>query len=373
VLYFIPFAVFVCAPALFLFGAMELFVDVLASWNQDQQQKYWNLWQICLALRSRRPLPEEVDFLSHYSWGRHRRRLRDMAEQLQEGAEPSDVFIHPSLLSRLEGAQVATGLKTGRLSEVLIEMQQRRSEFLTNVLQVHKPVISMLYPWAVVLTLTAVAGFVNHYIMPKFKKIFDDFGVELPAITKTMLSTADTFLSVWYLGSPVLLIALICLTFLAFLPFASGHPGLREALTRIWPRICIPDILRTLAHAVRANVPLEEALAPLVRRQLRIPLHNRLVRVQEAVREGHDCWAELAGCGLLTRREAAVLQSAQLAGNLPWALETVSRRFEQSWRFRLLFCFEWIQPLLVISIGCFVAFFAFACFLPLVKILVDLS
>ena len=76
---------------------------------------------------------------------------------------------------------------------------------------------------------------------------------------------------------------------------------------------------------------------------------------------------------LLNQREAALLRSAQRAGNLPWALEALGTRFEQRWQFRLMFWMEFVRPAVLIVLGLIVAVFDLAFFLPLVKLINDLS
>lgn len=347
--------------------------EIVAGYFSRLHQRHLTLWQIYLAIASRRPLAKEVELLARYGDPTQQRRLVAMGEELHEGVEPEEVFAHSSMLSNLEGAYLAGGLRAGQLPEVLNEILKRRTEFAERLQTAQNPLLAVFYLWMVVLTLNAIVGFISYWIIPKFKKIFDDFGTELPGVTMAMVRATDSYASYWYQAIPVLFAAMVFITVLTLFPFAGGMSGLRERLTWLWPRICLPDVLRTLAVAVRAKLPMEEAFLPLVRRQLRVPLHNRLVRFQELVREGNDCWIGMADERFLKPVEAQFLRSAQKAGNLPWALEALSTRFEQRWRFWLMFGFEFLQPVLVLTVGLIVSFIAIAYFLPLVKLINDLA
>lgn len=347
--------------------------EIVAGYFGRLHQRHLSLWQIYLAIVSRRPLAAEVELLARTGDPSQRRRLIAMSEELHEGVEAEDVFAHSSMLSSLEGAYLAGGLRAGQLPEVLSEILKRRTEFADRLQASQNPLLSVFYLWMVVLTLNAVVGFISYWIIPKFKKIFDDFGMQLPSVTLAMTRAADSYANYWFLVVPLLLIGLVSLTVLTLFPFAGGMSRLREWLTWLWPRICLPDVLRTLAVAVRAKLPIEEAFVPLVRRQLRVPLHNRLVRFQELIRDGNDCWISMADERFLKPAEAQFLRSAEKAGNLPWALEILSSRFEQRWRFWLLFGFEFLQPMLVLVLGLIVSFIAIAYFMPLVKLINDLA
>lgn len=356
-----------------IFLIIAVMLETIMAFLHRVHQRYWTLWHLYLAICSRKPLDSELKFLSEFSGGQQRRKLKDMCEELYEGAEPEEVFDHAGLVSSLEGAQLATGLKTGKLPQVLNEILRRRAEFATKLPHLQSPVIAILYLWVVVLVMYSVTGFISYWITPKFKRIFDDFGTELPRATQWIIRASDQFADIWVLGVPGILLGLGLLTALALLPVTGGLSGLRERFAWFWPRICLPDVLRGLALAAEANVPFEEAFIPFVRRQLRVPLHNRLVRAQEVVRDGGDCWIALENERLLRLSEAQFLRSAQRAGNLPWALKTLSTRFEQRWQFWMLFLFEFVQPVVVLTISVIVAFVAIAYFLPLVKLINDLA
>ncbi len=351
---------------------MLFLVELMLWWNRQGHQQMVRLWQIYLAVHSGRPLAGEVQLLSDFAWGRERQKLLDVCDDLEAGGAVEDAFLRPMVLSNLEGAQVALGLKAGRLPEVLREMLQQRTARSSELQGLQDRISSTLYLWLLLMVLIDIVGFIMYWIIPKFKKIFDDYGTELPSATKVLIGAADGVVSYWYLGFPVLLCVLTGHTVVSLLPFARSFPRIRVWFARVWPRICIPDILRSLALAAEARLPLETALVPFVRRQFQIPLHSRLIRVQEAVREGGDCWIELADERLLTAAEAALLRSAQTAGNLPWALRTLGQRVEQRWYFRLLFCLEFVQPALLIAVACVVGLIMIAFFLPLVKLINDL-
>lgn len=355
--------------SLFMIGVVE---GVLG-WGKRMERRHWDLWQMYLAVRGRRPLVEELEFLCDHSWGPQRRRLETLCEELREGVDVENVFVRPAFLTATEGAYLASGWKSGRMQNALRDMLQRRILFTRELLQSHNPIIAVAYVWLLLLIVAAISSFLMYWIVPKFKKIFEGFGTDLPALTKMVINSSDTVVNYWYLAMPGLLALWAVLTVTVLLPFIGGFSRLREWASRFWPRILLPDVLRGLALTTESRLPLEEALAPFIRWQLQAPLHSRLVRVQEAIREGRDCWEELAGEKLLTPREAALLQSAQRAGNLPWALNAVGRRFEESWQFRFLFWLEFVRPVMLISLGVFVAVFDLAFFLPLVKLINDLS
>ena len=100
---------------------------------------------------------------------------------------------------------------------------------------------------------------------------------------------------------------------------------------------------------------------------------TKLALANESLQSGVnwcDCLVEFRLIGLA---DAAVLKSAQRAGNLEWACrelaETIGRRIRQ----RAARIARLLLPVLAIGIGVPIAIFAVAIILPLVQIVGDLS
>jgi len=57
----------------------------------------------------------------------------------------------------------------------------------------------MIYPCAVIFVAVAIVSFIMMFIIPKFKKIFEDFGTDLPDMTEMLISISDWMLQYWYM------------------------------------------------------------------------------------------------------------------------------------------------------------------------------
>src|SRR5690606_16478289 len=86
---------------------------------------------------------------------------------------------------------------------------QRLAEFKERAQSLKRKVQgAMIYPVAVITVATCIVGFIMYYIIPKFKEIFLDFGVELPAITEVLINLSDWVVNYWYL-IPVIPISML--------------------------------------------------------------------------------------------------------------------------------------------------------------------
>ncbi|MEO1984366.1 MAG: type II secretion system F family protein, partial [Fuerstiella sp.] len=100
---------------------------------------------------------------------------------------------------------------------------------------------------------------------------------------------------------------------------------------------------------------------------------GRLSAVRQELNAGNDCWKSLYNSGFLSWREVAFLESAAKTHHLDWGLihlaRTIDRRRDR-WIQRLA---TFVQPLVVLVVGLVVAFVCVALFIPLIKLLNDLS
>ena len=89
--------------------------------------------------------------------------------------------------------------------------------------------------------------------------------------------------------------------------------------------------------------------------------------------EGREWWRCLRWQGLIRTSEAAVLESAQRAGNLPWALRELAESGERQTIYRLQAWSQALFPLIVISLGGLVFLLAVAYFSPLIALIQELA
>ncbi len=348
-------------------------VDGLLAMAGGMHQNFLSLWQISLSLHSGRSLPDEIAQLADLHRGRRADQLRRMSQQLERGMNPSEVISNSPLMSSLEGAELAVGLKAGQLPRTLDGILRRRNAFVRMFPANYNPVTLALYVWLMVLVSFSIISFISYKLLPKFKKIFEDFGTELPPFTKTTMEVTNVLGNAWYVVDPLLLLVLFALSALA-LSTSTGWWETRERFfSRMWPRMLLPPVLRTLAVAVEARLPLEEGLRPFLERRTTGALRARLGFVDTAIREGHNCWSSFAEQKLLKPAEVDFLQSAERAGNLRWALETLSERIERRCSYSLMTAREYIQPALIVLLGLLVGAIVVAYFLPLVTLVADFA
>ena len=294
--------------------------------------------------------------------------LIDVVEDVESGAALSEALgKHPKAFSKLYVNMIKAGEAGGALEVIL----QRLADFLEKAASLKSKIIgAMVYPSVVIFVAVAILTFIMVSIIPKFKKIFDEFGQSLPQMTRYLGEAWDWFESfepmlVLALAAPAAVLAVI------FSPTLRWHaPGL-GALYRWGVQA---DVLRTLGRLLAVGHTVPAAMAFLAASD-DLPAVARRAARRAAVRveRGEPLDAALADSGLLPPHAAALVRSAGLVRNLPWALvelgdHLAGRAVRLVRRLSLV-----LSPLLVALVGVVVGFIALAMFLPLIQLLTGMT
>src|SRR6266567_4266842 len=122
--------------------------------------------------------------------------LIDVVDDVESGSTLSEAFgKHPKCFDRLYVNMVKAGEAGGALEVIL----QRLADFKEKAQSLKRKVIgAMVYPIAVITVAVGILCFIMTYIIPKFQKIFNDFNLQLPALTLWLMKTSEWFASYWY-------------------------------------------------------------------------------------------------------------------------------------------------------------------------------
>jgi type IV pilus assembly protein PilC len=362
------------------------------------------LWLITVTVRSGRNLPNELRNHAGCTYGTNAASIRQLAQDLETGLPLGEAllvsreksypgstlwrlfvrynpvslvvrfFFGPSLiLPAWVIASIQTAEKVGTLEKTLAVCSKQhldsiRTRFtLSNV----TGLIAYLLAYASIAAL--VVSFLMVYIMPKFKLIFEGFGTELPRITENLMWCADYAVNYWYV---FVLIGVYPLRMLIRLglgePLAWKNLN-SKILAKLFPKLDAPDVLRQLSAVVRSGRPLNDALSAMAKTHQRMSARSSLTEVHEGVQAGGDAWELLTKSGYLRGQDLQLLRVATDAGNLPWALDELASSRERTLEYRVQMASSFIEPAVIVAFGLLCAFIIIGFFMPLVKLLNDLS
>ena len=216
--------------------------------------------------------------------------------------------------------------------------------------------------------MVAVTTFCMLKIVPAMIKIFDDFNAELPGATIVLINISDAFVTFWPLSLLLQFAVVGLFVYVALRYFGAIHwdPPLVSALVRRWN---LATVLRTAAIAAEANQPLEAGLVVLARTYPNRALRNQLIRTLGDISLGANWRQSFQQHGLLREREAAMLETAARAGNLPWALRETAAGMERQCAHRVRAFFQLLTPVVVLALGGMTSLIVIGLFVPLITLI----
>jgi len=205
-------------------------------------------------------------------------------------------------------------------------------------------------------------------IVPSFVKIFADFDVQLPAVTRLLIAACRFLADFWPLWG-LLWLAAFAVLFYAVLRYIGwirfDPPGI-ERLLRRWHTAVILDALSLAAGQGR---PLGGAVAGLAESYPTRWIRRRLHLVWCDLEAGADWCESLCRRGLIGPADRAVLRSAQRLGNLPWALKEMAQSNRRRLAYRLYALVNLLYPPVILMYALVIMFFVVGMFVPLIVLI----
>lgn len=361
-------------PIWIVFGGMLIFIVPfyfgLSLWAAGRDSRQTRLlWTLAIAVEHDLPIAEEVDAFAESLWGYGRRKALRFSDSLDRGASLAGALAsHPGLVPLPAVTAIRMGEATGRLAPVLRELAQQQSASIRRTATGTSPFTAGLYVWFVLTIIACVMTFTMYFIIPTFKRIFSDFGVDLPPLTKQIIAASDGQLE-WI---PLLSLVMLLTAGAGVVSIVQWRNLNIPLLMRLFPRRDGPDVMRSLATAIAADQPLPPLLEELAALSPRRDLSERFDMMQTRIEEGRSIWEALWEQNFISKNESQALAAAAANDHLSWAMHALADSIDRTRNHRWLRRIELIKPLSVLLLALLVGLFTIGMFLPLIELLTEL-
>lgn len=302
--------------------------------------------------------------------------LGDLVEDVSSGTPLSEAMEkHGRAFDRLYAAMVKAGEAGGVLDKVLERLAQYRER--AAALR-SKVVNALIYPLVIVIVALVVISAVIVWVIPRFRQIFDSFGVELPGLTQVLLNASSFSVSYWYVvfGVPLAMVLLHLVL--------MGRPGrYRYSMHGLLLRLPLLGAIllqsltaafaRTFGTLLQAGVPHLDALGIVRDTSANDVLSEAVETIRRTVREGEAISRPMEEVGVFDDLVCNMVDVGEQTGELDRMLLRVADAYENQVTRKIDAFFKVLEPALLIVMAIFVGFIVMALFLPLMKIMSTLS
>ena len=306
--------------------------------------------------------------------------LITVCEEVEGGTSLSDSMAKcPKAFNKLYTKMVAAGEVGGVLDIIL----QRLAEFMEKSEKLKRQIRgAMVYPVVVVAVALVILTFIMIFIIPKFEEIFSDFGVELPALTRGLISTSR-----WAAGNASPDQAVPGIIFILASPFVivvgwklirKAGPG--KALTDIlllWVPVLgklirkttIARFTRTLGTLISAGVPILEAIKITGETSGNYVYEKALTKVHDSIREGESFASPLRESKTCDAIVVNMIDVGEETGDMDSMLLKIADNYDEEVEVAVASLVSLLEPLMVVVLGGMVGTIVVAMFLPLVSMI----
>jgi general secretion pathway protein F len=274
----------------------------------------------------------------------------------------------PGTFPPLFVATVRASERTGGLPEALEKYVAYQSQLDT----VKKKIVSAsIYPVLLMVVGTLVIAFLLGYVVPRFAKIFEDLGGDVPWMSKLLIGWGHFAADYGLVLLAAIGLAIAALAFWLSLPETPAR--LLKALQRIpalGERIRIYQLARfyrSLGMLLRGGMPAVASLE-LVSGLLPGALNQQLDTATQLIREGTPLSQAMEKTGLTSAVSARMLRVGERTGQMGEMMERIAMFYDSEISQWIDWFVKLFEPLLMAFIGLVIGFIVVVMYFPIFEL-----
>jgi type IV pilus assembly protein PilC len=292
-------------------------------------------------------------------------------KDVEAGISLSDSLAkHPQVFNELYTAMVAAGETGGILESTL----RRVADQLEKDEELRRQVKSaMVYPCLIggfaLLVLVALVAF----LVPVFAGVFEDFGGELPAITKFTVALSDFITGKWYMA--MLLTWGAVFGFRKWKASESGRMQWDQFKLKVpWKigsivqKVCIARFSRTFSALVAAGVPMLEAIEIVGKTSGNKVIEKAMVDVRASVTKGGTISTPMRAAPVFPSMVTQMIGVGEETGALDAMMSKIADFYESEVEASVKALTSILEPVMIVVVGGIVGFIIIAMYMPMFQV-----
>jgi type II secretory pathway component PulF len=293
-----------------------------------------------------------------------------LADEIDQGRSLKEVLESSrDVLPAHVAGLIQAAIQTGQLGPALTELveQYRDASALRQTIR-----DGLSYPLLVAGLAVAVLGFILAYVAGGFEQIYDEFGMELPALTKAIFLLRHS--GGWLLALLAALL-LIGLVVRSRMEVSERHRLLASTpvVGPLWHWLCLLEWFGSLRVLIRNGMTLLDALRLSAEGAPNANIHRLSNSLADGIARGRPLSQMMASERQMPASLVPLVRWGETTGDLAESLEMGCEMLEDRVRMRSFWLHTALPPILFIAVACAIVFVFSALFLPMIKLISNLS
>jgi type IV pilus assembly protein PilC len=296
-------------------------------------------------------------------------QLHQIASRIISGQSLSEAITTLKAFTNYEYHSLRIGEETGTLETVTEQL----GAFYARKNEQRRTLVSALtYPFIILITAFLVVFFMLNYVVPMFQDIFEQQNVELPKITKVIISCSEFLKANGLFLFGILL--LLIFGFYAFknqLWFKKWKDTLVSKLPfigRFTKTVYLSQFTQAVALLTSAKVPIVNGIQ-LVREMINFyPLQQALTEVETEILKGNSLSESLKTHAFFDEKMVAMVKVAEETNQNEFIFERLNTQYNTQVNQQSKLLSTVMEPFIILIVGVLVGVILIAMYLPMFRL-----
>jgi len=323
--------------------------------------------QLATMINAGLPLTDALSILKYQS----NIALAKVVDEVLRDVEGGGSFFKAlSKFKRIFSSVYLALVKSGETAGVLEKVLLRLSNTLEKQLEFRaKTKNALIYPAIVTVAMVVVAVIMMVFVIPQLTDLYDEFGADLPGMTKILISISNFMVKFWYLA----LFLLIAGGF-SFWRWSQTKAGRQiidtyvlrlPIIGKLKTMVILTEMTRTLSLLVQAGISIIEALEIVAGIAGNVLFAKSIKTAAKEVEKGLPLAAAIGKYEYFPPLVSQMIAVGEETGKVDEVLMNVSKYFETESEQAIKGLTTAIEPLMMIMLGFGVGFLVIAIVLPI--------
>lgn len=313
------------------------------------------------------PILKALDLLAERAASpRLRPTLVDVRNRVREGASLSEALEQQGGFPKVYVTAVLAGEKSGNLTGVL-DYYIAYQKVSTGIKK--KLIATLVYPVILISLASVIVTYLVTYVVPQFAKLYSDMQIQLPAVTRLLVTLTVTYRP--YIAAAIALFVVAVVSVLLWSRSDRGGLVMDRLKLKLpivgdtWIKFQVAQFCRTLSTLLAGGTPLVGALATAadsVRSRL---ISGGIKGASELVRDGQSLHKALASTGLMPAMGLEMIEVGEASGALSPMLGSIAEFYEEETNLRLATLIAVVEPAILVFMAFVIAFILISLYLPI--------
>ena len=273
---------------------------------------------------------------------------------------------HVDIFPRLYVSMVLVGENSGRLEEAFkelidhLELEQETARRISGAFR---------YPMFVGIALSIAIVILNIFVIPVFADIFQQFGAQLPLMTRMLIASSNFFVDYW---QPLLVMLIVGIfLFKNWLAKESGRlkwDGLKlkiPVIGSILLRAILARFCRTFAMMMASGVPLIQSVELCSSAVGNAAIGERILGMRRSIERGESLLQAIGNSDMFTPLVMQMVAVGEQTGQVDEMLNEVADFYNREVDYEIKNLSANLEPILIVMMSVLVGILAVGIFLPM--------